>query len=163
MLWNKQPTTKLRHSKTTRGRTHPAPPIKTERESLATDYDAPRKQDDEQNEESYEELNARRSEMQSGAVDEDENTAAESFELPGADLSNEELNVVVLPRTGRRVHLRILLFGAPPLSDCTRRGRAGVLRGVRRLKHQPHYATRTTRSEERRVGKECRSRWSPYH
>ena len=24
-------------------------------------------------------------------------------------------------------------------------------------------ATRTTRSEERRVGKECRSRWSPYH
>ena len=24
-------------------------------------------------------------------------------------------------------------------------------------------ATRQTRSEERRVGKECRSRWSPYH
>ena len=23
--------------------------------------------------------------------------------------------------------------------------------------------TATTRSEERRVGKECRSRWSPYH
>ena len=23
--------------------------------------------------------------------------------------------------------------------------------------------TSTTRSEERRVGKECRSRWSPYH
>ena len=50
---------------------------------MATDYDAPRKQDEEQNEESYEELNARRSEMQSGAVDEDENS--------------EELNVVVLP------------------------------------------------------------------
>ena len=64
---------------------------------MAPDYDAPRKQDEEQNEESYEELNARRSEMQSGAVDEDENSAAESFELPGADLSNEELNVVVLP------------------------------------------------------------------
>src|SRR2546421_574077 len=29
----------------------------------------------------------------------------------------------------------------------------------------PSYGTRTrtTRSEERRVGKECRSRWSPYH
>jgi opine dehydrogenase len=26
-----------------------------------------------------------------------------------------------------------------------------------------HYAVRLTRSEERRVGKECRSRWSPYH
>ena len=25
------------------------------------------------------------------------------------------------------------------------------------------YAEETTRSEERRVGKECRSRWSPYH
>src|SRR5256885_15711789 len=24
-------------------------------------------------------------------------------------------------------------------------------------------ATKSTRSEERRVGKECRSRWSPYH
>src|SRR5256885_7039436 len=26
-----------------------------------------------------------------------------------------------------------------------------------------HWATPRTRSEERRVGKECRSRWSPYH
>ena len=25
------------------------------------------------------------------------------------------------------------------------------------------YSVVTTRSEERRVGKECRSRWSPYH
>ena len=25
------------------------------------------------------------------------------------------------------------------------------------------YKSETTRSEERRVGKECRSRWSPYH
>ena len=25
------------------------------------------------------------------------------------------------------------------------------------------YDTRMSRSEERRVGKECRSRWSPYH
>ena len=26
-----------------------------------------------------------------------------------------------------------------------------------------HFSTRQARSEERRVGKECRSRWSPYH
>src|ERR1035441_4907507 len=26
-----------------------------------------------------------------------------------------------------------------------------------------YYRARLTRSEERRVGKECRSRWSPYH
>ena len=27
----------------------------------------------------------------------------------------------------------------------------------------PSGAGKSTRSEERRVGKECRSRWSPYH
>ena len=26
-----------------------------------------------------------------------------------------------------------------------------------------HFGIKATRSEERRVGKECRSRWSPYH
>ena len=31
------------------------------------------------------------------------------------------------------------------------------------LKHRQVMVTRRTRSEERRVGKECRSRWSPYH
>ena len=31
------------------------------------------------------------------------------------------------------------------------------------LKMDPNEAYYTTRSEERRVGKECRSRWSPYH
>ena len=30
------------------------------------------------------------------------------------------------------------------------------------LKHQP-MVEKYARSEERRVGKECRSRWSPYH
>src|SRR5260221_10844930 len=33
-----------------------------------------------------------------------------------------------------------------------------VLSGLREIASQ-----RLTRSEERRVGKECRSRWSPYH
>ena len=28
---------------------------------------------------------------------------------------------------------------------------------------QPFVVAKLTRSEERRVGKECRSRWSPYH
>ena len=30
-------------------------------------------------------------------------------------------------------------------------------------KMRKHYIRILTRSEERRVGKECRSRWSPYH
>jgi hypothetical protein len=65
---------------------------------MATDYDAPRKTDEELNEDSIEELKARRTDKNSGLVDVDEAEAAEGFELPGADLSNEELSVRVLPR-----------------------------------------------------------------
>lgn len=65
---------------------------------MATDYDAPRKTDDELGEDSIEELKARRVDKVTSAVDEDETEAAEGFELPGADLSNEELSVRVLPR-----------------------------------------------------------------
>ena len=54
---------------------------------MATDYDAPRKQDEESSSDSIEELKSHRSDQQSNVVDEDENAAAESFELPGADLS----------------------------------------------------------------------------
>lgn len=65
---------------------------------MATDYDAPRKTDEEMSEDSLEELKSRRNDKNSGKVDEDEVEAAESFELPGADLSHEELTVRVLPR-----------------------------------------------------------------
>ncbi|MGI8578768.1 MAG: DUF4193 domain-containing protein [Nocardioidaceae bacterium] len=65
---------------------------------MATDYDAPRKTEEELKEDSIEELKARRHDKNSGKVDEDEAEAAESFELPGADLSHEELTVRVLPR-----------------------------------------------------------------
>mgnify|MGYP001587915039 FL=1 len=67
------------------------------RNTMATDYDAPRKTDEE-SEDSIEELKTRRNDKNSGKVDEDEVEAAESFELPGADLSHEELTVRVLPR-----------------------------------------------------------------
>ena len=64
---------------------------------MATDYDAPRKNEEELSEDSLEELKTRRTDKQSAAVDEDEAEAADSFELPGADLSGEELLVRVLP------------------------------------------------------------------
>ncbi|KGF21334.1 MULTISPECIES: DUF4193 domain-containing protein [Micrococcaceae] len=64
---------------------------------MATDYDAPRKNDEGNREDSIEELKGRRNDSQSAVVDEDETEAAEGFELPGADLSEEELNVTVLP------------------------------------------------------------------
>lgn len=65
---------------------------------MATDYDAPRKTEEELKEDSIEELKARRNEAGATSVDEDETEAAEGFELPGADLSGEELSVRVLPR-----------------------------------------------------------------
>ncbi|MER8186270.1 DUF4193 domain-containing protein [Kitasatospora sp. NPDC094015] len=65
---------------------------------MATDYDTPRKTDDDLNEDSIEELKARRNEKATSTVDIDEFDAAEGLELPGADLSNEELSVRVLPR-----------------------------------------------------------------
>src|SRR3989449_3150490 len=41
--------------------------------------------------------------------------------------------------------------------------RIRVLRRFRPLGPPTRTCTSTKRSEERRVGKECRSRWSPYH
>ncbi len=65
---------------------------------MATDYDAPRKTDEELAEESLEELKARRADKASANVDVDETEMAESLELPGADLSDESLTVRVLPK-----------------------------------------------------------------
>jgi len=55
---------------------------------MATDYDSPRKTDEELHEESLEELKARRADAQSGQVDVDEEE----------DLSGEELAVRVVPK-----------------------------------------------------------------
>lgn len=65
---------------------------------MATDYDAPRKTDDDLSEDSLEELKARRVDKAASTVDVDEAENAEGFELPGADLSGEELSVTVIPR-----------------------------------------------------------------
>src|SRR6195952_2952342 len=66
---------------------------------MPTDYDAPRRNESEEpSEDSLEELKARRNEAQSAVVDIDEADTAENFELPGADLSGEELTVKVIPK-----------------------------------------------------------------
>src|SRR5262245_61960001 len=71
----------------------------TRGKTMATDYDAPRRAEtDDVSEDSLEELKARRNEAQSAVVDVDESESAESFELPGADLSGEELSVRVIPK-----------------------------------------------------------------
>src|SRR5688572_8778872 len=62
-----------------------------------TDYDAPRGTVVDLGEDSLEQLKARRSTTQSPLVDLDESDAADNFELPGADLADEELSVAVVP------------------------------------------------------------------
>ena len=64
---------------------------------MATDYDAPRRDEVDLGEDSIEELKSRRTDAQSGSVDVDEADVADSFELPGAELADEELTVRVLP------------------------------------------------------------------
>src|SRR2546427_311483 len=54
---------------------------------------------------------------------------------------------------------------ATPPGEGGSRGAAqahGAVRAALDAANPPHAAAKT-RSEERRVGKECRSRWSPYH
>ena len=65
---------------------------------MATDYDSPRKTDDDLTEDSLQELQARRMDQSSSTIDIDADEAAESLELPGADLSNEDLAIRVIPR-----------------------------------------------------------------
>ncbi|WP_438352924.1 DUF4193 domain-containing protein [Microbacterium sp. CJ88] len=62
---------------------------------MATDYDAPRKTEDDS--ESIEALKERVPDKLSGAVGDEDADNPSGFELPGADLSDLELDVVVLP------------------------------------------------------------------
>jgi hypothetical protein len=66
---------------------------------MATDYDASRKTEEEQKEESLEarRLTSGEQDKTSGQVDEDETAFADSYELPGADLSHETLSIEVTP------------------------------------------------------------------
>src|SRR2546430_6374817 len=64
--------------------------------------------------------------------------------------------VALLPRLDAA-----LATGRPGYPD-TRRYRRGVLGSLLAWSMEPPARLRF-RSEERRVGKECRSRWSPYH
>jgi hypothetical protein len=65
--------------------------------SKTIDYDSPRRPVVELEEDSLEELKVRKTSTQSVGLDLDEADVAETFELPGADLSGEELTVTVVP------------------------------------------------------------------
>ncbi len=99
-------------------------------DEMATDYDAPRKTDEELAEESLEELKAQRANKAASNVDVDEVEYAENLELPGADLSDESLTVRVLPRQAdeftcskcflvhHRSQLAKMVDGQPVCTEC---------------------------------------------
>src|SRR2546430_2020634 len=63
--------------------------------------------------------------------------------------------VVECVRSPPELKLLLLRSNAPPRTTTS----MDEARVIRSLHEDDHFA----RSEERRVGKECRSRWSPYH
>ena len=65
---------------------------------MTVDYDAPRRASVDALDDSLEALSARRSEASASAFDLDESDLVESYDLPGADLSDEELTVRVVPK-----------------------------------------------------------------
>src|SRR5256885_9497183 len=77
-----------------------------------------------------------------------------SSDVCSSDLERDQNVVTLLPQL-------------PPLDACT--VSLSMLRGNLESRHvvgkgkEFTHAERSNRSEERRVGKECRSRWSPYH
>ncbi|KFI70767.1 hypothetical protein BMERY_0190 [Bifidobacterium merycicum] len=64
---------------------------------MAQDYDFPRNKDED--EESLQAL-GKSSQNSASDLDDDENAIAEDYELPGADLSNEDSSVTVIPMQG---------------------------------------------------------------
>ena len=64
---------------------------------MAQDYDSPRNMDED--EESLQAL-GKSAQNTSSDIDDDENAIAEDYELPGADLSNEDSSVTVIPMQG---------------------------------------------------------------
>ena len=64
---------------------------------MTVDYDAPRRAPVD-TDESLDELAARRNDASTAGLDIDETDVAESYELPGADLSDEELVLRVVPK-----------------------------------------------------------------
>lgn len=64
---------------------------------VATDYDAPRKTEEDLREESLEELKARRADKAATLIDVDDVEEVETLVLPGADLSDQSLTARVVP------------------------------------------------------------------
>src|SRR2546430_13539003 len=75
-------------------------------------------------------------------------TGVQTCALPISSIVHSLVTIAIIPHTYRATNLHALKPGDPVNIE------VDVL---------ARYAEKQRRSEERRVGKECRSRWSPYH
>src|ERR1022692_3451061 len=90
--------------------------------------------------------------LQAGSPD-----AGTDFQEPGADVFDENAYLYANPDVAAAVDAGLVKSGREHWLKC---GRAELRPGgpLEPLPERSRF-----RSEERRVGKECRSRWSPYH
>src|ERR1043166_1908311 len=106
-------------------------------------------------------------------------SAERTFRIPRSNVLNKDLADTILPATLREQHRKELAAAAP--LEVLVVGNRFETRGLRSdgtefpaeltvsrivINKRVSFVIRVrdiTRSEERRVGKECRSRWSPYH
>lgn len=97
---------------------------------MSVDYDAPRRTNADMEEDSAPELDVARNDAANPVRDVDEGEPLEAFEPPGADLSEEELSVRVVPKQAdeftcsscflvfHRSRLAHEKGGAPVCTDC---------------------------------------------
>src|SRR5215204_3675261 len=81
-------------------------------------------------------------------------------------LVTNRIRISTLPYAGGVVPSSVQCRISPALAPALPAGDAGANGHLDQTEHGGARAIRTSgkaRSEERRVGKECRSRWSPYH
>src|SRR3712207_8568756 len=81
------------------------------------------------------------------------------------DWSSDVCSSDLFASIARNMNFRDATFGGSINLEGAAVAQALQLVGARITQHANLYQARMThlRSEERRVGKECRSRWSPYH
>src|SRR3989454_10151655 len=91
-----------------------------------------------------------------------EKTGFKATVLSGIQLLVNQQAVVNAQLQVGQVTTAIEVSSAPPLVGTTTAS-VGTVIGEREVVDLPLNLRRFGRSEERRVGKECRSRWSPYH
>ncbi|KUI27549.1 dUTPase [Mycobacterium sp. IS-1742] len=65
---------------------------------MTVDYDAPRRKQEDLESDSLDELPVGRSDARTAVLDVDDAEEVDSIDLPGADLSGEELTVRVIPK-----------------------------------------------------------------